>query len=227
MSAQAASRLKSKNNCIFQRGNMNKNQLIILLILILLFPQFCLSSSPGQLREETKALVKSNNEFAFKAYSEMSKKNGNIFFSPFSLSAALAMVLGGAKGATADQIAEVMRLNPNQKNLHAEFALLLNQLVPDDKETHLAIANGLWMQKGLLISPIYQNLLRTNYNSEMKVVDFASNPKAAATAINTWAQHHTNGRVKNLVQSDSLSPAILFAMTDMVYFRTSVQSNIH
>lgn len=198
---------------------MNKTQPTIFLLLILLLPQLSFSQSKP-LREETKALVKSNNEFAFKAYSEMSKKNGNIFFSPFSLSAASAMVLGGAKGVTADQIAHVMQLHPNQKNLHAEFALLLNQLIPDDKETHLAIANGLWIQKGLLISPIYQNLLRTNYNSEMKVVDFASNPKAAATSINAWAQHHTNGRVKNLVQSDSLSPAILFAMTDTVYFQT-------
>ena len=196
---------------------MNKTQPTILLLLILLLPQLNFSQS-NPVREETKALVKSNNEFAFKAYSEMSKKNGNIFFSPFSLSAALAMVLGGAKGATADQIAAVLQLSPNQKNLHGEYALLLNQLATNDKQTQLAIANALWGQKGLVILPPFQNLLRTNYKSELQTVDFAANPQAAAAAINAWAEQNTNGRIKNLVQTNSFSPDSLLVLANAVYF---------
>lgn len=196
---------------------MNKTQPTIFLLLILLLPQFSFSQTKP-MREETKALVKSNNEFAIKAYAEMSKKNGNIFFSPFSLSAALAMVLGGAKGSTADQIAEVLRLNPNQKNLHGEYALLLNQLGTNDKQTQLAIANALWGQQGLAILPTYQDLLRTNYKSELQTVDFAANPQAAASAINAWAEQNTNGRIKNLVQANSFDSESLLVLANAVYF---------
>ncbi len=196
---------------------MNKSQPIIFLLLILLLPQVSFSQTKP-MREETKAIVKSNNEFALKAYAEMSKKNGNIFFSPFSLSAALAMVLGGAKGTTADQIAEVLRLNPNQKNLHGEYALLLNQLATNDKQTQLAIANALWGQQGLTILPTYQDLLRTNYKSELQTVDFAANPQAVASAINAWAEQNTNGRIKNLVQANSFNSDSLLVLANAVYF---------
>ena len=196
---------------------MNKTQPLISLLLFLFLPQLIFSQSKP-MREETKALVKSNNEFALKAYAEMSRKNGNIFFSPFSLSAALAMVLGGAKGATADQIAEVLRLNPNQKNLHGEYALLLNQLATNDKQTQLAIANALWGQQGLAILPTFQDLLRTNYKSELQNVDFAANPQAAASAINAWAEQNTNGRIKNLVQANSFDSESLLVLANAVYF---------
>ena len=198
---------------------MNKTQPIIIFLCSLLFlPAQVNSTEPEVLRAETKALVKSNNEFALKAYAEMCKKNGNIFFSPFSLSAALAMVLGGAKGTTADQIVHVMQLHPNQKNLHGEYALLLNLLATNDKQTQLAIANALWGQQGLAILPAYQDLLRTNYKSELQTVDFAANPQAAASAINAWAEQNTNGHIKNLVQANSFNAESLLVLANAVYF---------
>ena len=196
---------------------MNKTQRTIFLILTFLLPQLCFSQTKP-IREETKALVKSNNEFALKAYAEMSKKNGNVFFSPFSLSAALAMVLGGAKGATADQIANVLQLNPNQKNLHGEYEILLNLLTSNDKQTQVAIANALWGQKGLAILPTYQDLLRTNYKNELQTVDFAANPQAAASAINAWAEQNTNGHIKNLVQANLFNSDSLLVLANAVYF---------
>jgi serpin B len=203
--------------CKIGKTSMNKIQPTIFLFLTLLLPQLSFSQTKP-MREETKALVKSNNEFAFKAYAEMSKTDGNIFFSPFSLSAALAMVLGGAKGATADQIAAVLQLSPNQKNLHGEYALLLNQLATNDKQTQLAIANALWGQKGLAILPTYQDLLRTNYKSELQTVDFVANPQTAAATINAWAEQNTNGRIKNLFQANSFKPDSLLVLANAVYF---------
>ncbi len=214
MFAQAASKLKNE-----RKDNMNKTQPIIIFLCFLLFlPARVNATPPGELRAELKALVKSNNEFALKAYAEMSKKDGNVFFSPFSLSAALAMVLGGAKGATADQIAHVLELKPNQKNLHGEYEMLLNLLATNDKQTQLAIVNALWGQQGLAILPTYQNLLRTNYKSELQTVDFAANPQAAASAINAWAEQNTNGRIKNLVQANSFNSDSLLVLANAVYF---------
>ncbi len=237
---------------------MNKTQPIIFLLLVLLFTQIIFPQAPP-VREETKALVKSNTEFAVNAYTKMSGKEGNIFFSPLSLSVALTMVLGGAKGETADQIADTLRLNPNQKNLHAEYSLLLDQIIPKNSErglekekiekkephamsakeaasgialnaqtvnvdsTQLFIANALWGQKGLNILSGYQDLLRTHYKSEMQTVDFAGNPQAAASAINNWAEQHTNGRIKDLVQANAFDKDSLLVLANAIYFRAGWQ----
>ena len=198
---------------------MNNTQPAIFFFLILLFSQSDFSQTNPELREETKSLVRSNTEFALTAYAKMGQKEGNIFFSPLSLSYALTMVLGGAKGLTADQIAETLQLNPNQKNLHAEVAALLTSLTAKDENLQLFIANALWGQKGLQISDTYQNLLRTHYKSSVQAVDFAAKPQMAASAINAWVKQNTNDRIKNLVQANSFSPDLLFLMTNAVYFR--------
>src|SRR5680860_1736068 len=53
-------------------------------------------------------VVNANNQFAFDFYSELDKnEDGNMFYSPYSISAALAMTYEGAEGQTADEIKSV------------------------------------------------------------------------------------------------------------------------
>lgn len=57
----------------------------------------------------TNALSKANINFSLAMLRQLSEddRTANIFFSPFSISSALAMVLLGARGDTATQMAEV------------------------------------------------------------------------------------------------------------------------
>ena len=57
-----------------------------------------------------KETVKANSQFAVDLYKQVSRENEgkNIFFSPYSISSALAMAAEGARGETADEMAEVL-----------------------------------------------------------------------------------------------------------------------
>ncbi|HEY7154973.1 MAG TPA: serpin family protein [Gemmataceae bacterium] len=60
---------------------------------------------------EMRELVKSNSDFAFDLYARLAaeEQDKNLFFSPYSLSSALTMVLEGARGETAEQMGQVLR----------------------------------------------------------------------------------------------------------------------
>src|SRR6516165_6584420 len=62
-------------------------------------------SAPKADRDET---VRGDTEFALDLYGQLKSQDGNLFFSPNSISTALAMTYGGAKGDTATQMASVL-----------------------------------------------------------------------------------------------------------------------
>src|SRR5574340_336081 len=49
--------------------------------------------------DDMKALPASNNAFAVDLYQKLRTQEGNLFFSPYSISVALAMTYAGARGA--------------------------------------------------------------------------------------------------------------------------------
>ena len=53
-------------------------------------------------------VIEANNRFAINLYSQYKSEEGNIFFSPFSISTAMAMVYEGAEGKTAKAIKSVL-----------------------------------------------------------------------------------------------------------------------
>jgi serpin B len=46
---------------------------------------------PGVVSADVKALAQGNNQFAFDLYARLAKQGGNMAFSPYSISSALAM----------------------------------------------------------------------------------------------------------------------------------------
>ncbi len=66
---------------------------------------------PLKMGPEVTAVVKSNSEFALDLYARLKGENAgkNLFFSPYSVSSALAMVAEGARGETAEQMGKVLR----------------------------------------------------------------------------------------------------------------------
>src|SRR5207244_13163720 len=99
--------------------------------------------------QETKVVVPGNTDFAFDLYGQLRTKDGNLFCSPYSISAALAMTSAGARGQTLDEMNKTLHF-PDQDKLHPAHAALAEHLrgAPGAKRGYeLPTANKLWGQK--------------------------------------------------------------------------------
>ena len=95
--------------------------------------------------------VQGNTKFALDLYQKLLATEGNLFFSPYSISSALAMTYAGARGDTQTQMAQALHFLPDQKQLHPAFALLAATLEQAARRGHiqLKVANTLWPRQGL------------------------------------------------------------------------------
>ena len=73
---------------------------------------------------DISGLVDGNNAFALDLYRTLSKEDGNLFYSPYSISLAMAMAYAGARGETATQFAETLHYRLPQEELHSSFNAL-------------------------------------------------------------------------------------------------------
>ena len=151
-----------------------------------------------------KDIVIGNNRFAFDLYDQLRAEKGNLFFSPNSISTALAMTYGGAKAETEKQMADVLHFDLPQDRLHQAFSALTNRLSVSDKDVEVRIANRLWGQSGFKFLSAYMQLTKERYGAELGEVDFIHETEAAKGAINSWVQAETKGNIKNLIHQVTL-----------------------
>jgi serpin B len=167
------------------------------------------------------AVVKSGNQFALDLYAKLSsEKQGNLFFSPQSISTALAMTYAGARGETASQMASVLHFELPAEQLHPAEAALLAYWNSLGKQGNvkLSVANRLWGQRGYKFADVFIKLLRDDYGAGLEQVDFAES-EAARKAINTWVEKATADKIKDLIPSGALNSLTRLVLTNAVYFK--------
>ena len=162
------------------------------------------------------------NAFGLDLYEEIQDEEGNLFFSPLSISTALAMVYAGAGGETAAQMAEVLHFQPDREALHAAFGELLDDLkvAGDEGEFDLSIANALWGQEGFSLPEDYLNLIRTNYGGGLQEVDFVGDAEAARQTINDWVEEETHDKIVDLIPSGMVDALTRLVLTNAIYFQS-------
>ncbi len=167
------------------------------------------------------ALVRGNNTFALNLYGELKEQEGNLFFSPFSISAALAMTYGGARGNTAAQMEQVLYFEVTAERLHQTFAQLLEQLNARGKKGgyQLSVANALWGQQGVGFLKKFLDLTEKHYGAGLQQVDFAAATEAARQTINAWVEKETQGKIKDLIQPGVLNALTKLVLTNAIYFK--------
>lgn len=181
---------------------------------------FLLAATPSSQQENVQEIAQQNNLFAFDLYQKIaSEKDGNIFFSPFSISTALAMTYAGADGATATEMAQTMRFK-NGANFHADFGKYLNQLNKNaNGNIELRIANKIWGEKQFAFKNSFLNLLKSDYNSPLKPMDFKNKPEESRLTINHWVEEKTENRIKDLLPQGSVHTDTRLVITNAIYFK--------
>jgi serpin B len=187
-------------------------------------------------------LVDANSLFAFDLYQRLnSSATGNIFFSPYSISSALAMTYAGARGETATQMANALHFNGPGDNVHALFKGLSEKLASASKiegyagfppeptkQTieifRLNIANALWGQKDYPFLAEYLNLVNRDYAGALKSLDFVNAPEPSRQEINQWVSEKTEGRIPDLIQPGVIDAFSRLVLTNAIYFNARWQN---
>ena len=168
-------------------------------------------------------VVQGNNAFAFDLYAKLrTGHEGNLFFSPYSISAALAMTYAGASGNTAAEMAKTLHFSLPHNQLHPAFATLASKLQGDAEKRgyQLRIANRLWGPTGYTFLPKFLQITRDDYGAELAQVDFARTEDARQT-INTWVKDKTEKEVRELVAPGVLSPETRLVLVNAICFKSN------
>jgi serpin B len=170
---------------------------------------------------DAAALVKGNSEFGFDLYARLRARDGNVFFSSYSISNALAMTYAGARGPTATQMAAVLHFPMEGDHLHQSFAKVNRDVNGSGSKggAELYVANALWTQMGLATLPAFQTTVKTLYGAGLTPLDFKGAPEKARMTINAWVEQQTRDRIKDLIPEGVLTPATRVVLTNAIYFK--------
>jgi serpin B len=173
--------------------------------------------------DDVAAAAKGNREFALDLYAHLRGQDGNLFFSPYSISTALAMTRAGARGDTAAQMDKTLHFGLGQDKLNAAFAALVKQVNgdPNDKKRgyQLCTANALWGQKGYPFLADYIKLTKDDYGAGLNDVDFVGATEQARQTINAWVEKETQDKIKDLLPQGSLDQTTRLVLTNAIYFK--------
>ncbi|NYZ78916.1 serpin family protein [Candidatus Micrarchaeota archaeon] len=169
--------------------------------------------------EGSSSVIDANNRFALELYSQYKSPDGNIFFSPYSISTALAMTYEGARGATADEMQSVLHFPTDNNTRRSGFAEIYSEINKKNKSYNLSTANALWAQKDFQFLGEYFSIVKTYYGGNVTNLDFAGDTENSRLTINKWVEDQTNDKIKNLIPQGVLTPLTRLVITNAVYFK--------
>lgn len=187
------------------------------------------NTNPATTGNDIATLADGNGEFAFDLYQAIKDDKQNLFYSPYSISLALAMTWAGARGNTETQMADTLKFELPQSKLHPAFNALdlalmsrgQNAKGKDDEPFRLKIANSTWGEKTYTFLPEFLDTLALNYGAGMYLADFAGAPDDSRIKINQWVEEKTEQRIKDLIQEGLISTDTRLVLVNAIYFNAA------
>jgi len=188
-------------------------------------------TSPDVNEADLETLVEGNSTFAFDLWQALREEDGNLFYSPHSISLALAMTYAGARDETAQQMADTLHFTLPQNRLHPAFNALDLELSrrgegaqgKDGEGFRLNIINAIWGQKDYEFLAEFLDLLAENYGAGLRVLDFVSAPEESRITINNWVSDQTEGRIEDLIPQGLIDALTRLVLTNAIYFNAAWQ----
>ena len=180
-----------------------------------------------------ECLSEANTQFSLNLFKNISEGNAskNVFYSPISISFALAMVLLGAKENTAAQIFKVLGFtNPpthcgtpvpdvSMDQIHSSFNKLMSELKKPGAPYVLSLANRLYGEQSYQFVEKFLIDTKKYYEAQLEEVDFKTKPEAARVNINKWVEEKTQEKIKDLLPQGSIDSSMKLVLVNAIYFK--------
>ena len=186
-------------------------------------------TAPPVNNTELSTQVDGNTAFALDLYQKLRTEDGNIFYSPYSLSVALAMTYAGARGETEQEMADTLSFLLSQEELHQVFNYLDQALASrgegaegkDGEGFRLNIVNDIWGQKDFTFLDSFLDTMAENYGAGLRILDFIGNPEAARVAINDYISEQTEEKIPELIPEGIIDDMTRLVLTNAIYFNAA------
>ncbi|MBN1576684.1 MAG: serpin family protein [Chitinispirillaceae bacterium] len=165
--------------------------------------------------------ARGNNTFAVGMYKLLAEEGKNLFFSPYSITAALAMTAAGGIGDTKQQIRDALRVTLESDAFDRAVNAIDRSLMDHTASTEgitLNVVNSTWLQTGMNFHISYLDHLSRYYGAGVNLLDFSSKPEESRVIINTWVADRTNQKIKDLVPPGEITPLTVAVLTNAIYF---------
>jgi len=194
---------------------------------------FALSLFSGLISQEgdidLQSLVQGNTTFALDLYQKVRDNEGNIFFSPYSISTAFAMTFAGAQCETQKQMAEVFHFSLDPCQLHPSFSELQAhfQKLQENNPFRLNITNAIWIQKGYELLQTFEELNQKYYQANLFNLNFRQDPEGSRLKINDWVEDKTKGKIQDLLPGGTIKTLTRLVLTNTIYFKAEWQNTFN
>ncbi|XP_061446478.1 serpin B10-like isoform X2 [Rhineura floridana] len=181
------------------------------------------------------SLSVANGDFTLELFKNLnqSSQGNNVFYSPWSISSALAMVYMGARNSTADQMAKVLHFNATKdfgsssqkpgvgqdETPHSEFQELISEINQPRSTYVLKTANRLYGEKTFSFIGEYLQLAKKYYHAEPQAVDFLNSSEQVRGQINAWVETQTDSKIKNLLPKGAVDSQTALVLVNAIYFK--------
>jgi serpin B len=165
----------------------------------------------------------------YRVLTEAQGEGANLFYSPYSISVALAMTYAGAEGGTEREMAEALHFTLPEAQLHPAFNALALALAArgegaegqDDGGFRLHVVNALWGQRGYEFLQAFLDTLAKHYGAGLRLLDFKTAPEEARVTINDWVSEQTEGKIEDLIPPGAIDPLTRLVLTNAIYFNAA------
>jgi serpin B len=168
--------------------------------------------------EAVSKLANGSNAFGFDLYQRLRKKPGNIVVSPASITTALSMTWGGAKGDTASQMKKVLHLEGTTEEVMTTSGKLAASLEDPNRPIKFRIANQLFGEKTYKFEQAFLDQTKTAFGAPLEMLDFKNAAEPSRVRINGWVEGETEKRIQDLIPKDAITSDMRLVLVNAIYF---------
>ncbi|XP_052766202.1 serpin B4-like [Mya arenaria] len=159
-------------------------------------------------------------DFSLGVYKLSAVGGENLFMSPSSVYAVMAMIQAGAGAATLEQMTAALKLTGHNRKTQLQLLKEFNTaMMAGSRDVILTTANKLYPNADRKVVEEYIKVLSESFKSEITPMAFSTKPEECRKEINDWVEKQTNKKIKDVLPDGSITSQTGMVVVNAIYFK--------